>query len=114
MGKNVAVIKIPNDKSISRKHANFSLKTVDGDSAINFELNDESKYSSKIKVGTGTWRKIVEKFEHEKIDFSNEIIFEIQFGIFDAKFKIHGRPMKIRNPLGLVSAFSPLMLLSYL
>ena len=100
MGENVAVIKIPNDKSISRKHANFTL-TVEG-ATVKFTLNDESKYSSKIKVGNGPWQKVVEKFEHDQIHFGDGDICQIQFGIFEAKFKIYGRPMKIKNPLGTV------------
>ena len=65
-----------------------------------FKLEDESKYSSKIKRSSDAeWEKIIGEVEID-VDFE-AVHIELKFGIFDTQFKISGSVMKICNPLNL-------------
>ena len=69
-----------------------------------FKLEDESKYSSKIKRSSDSdWEKIIGEVEID-IDFQS-VHIELKFGIFDTHFKISGSVMKISNPLNLFVSF---------
>ena len=96
---NTTVIKIENDKSISRKHAKLEIK-LDGE-ALLFCLTDESKYSSKIKFGSSEWQKILsdDSSISRKMEFSPDFKAKVHFGVYDpGKFEIYGQPLKIVNP----------------
>ena len=65
-----------------------------------FKLEDESKYSSKIKRSSDAeWEKIIGEVEID-VDFE-AVHIELKFGIFDTQFKISGSVMRICNPLNL-------------
>lgn len=93
--EDTAIVRIENDKSISRKHAKMMIT-----SSGLFKLEDESKYSSKLKrAQNADWEKVVGQVELE-LDFAN-VHIELQFGLFQAHFTIKGTPMTIDNGLNL-------------
>ena len=114
------IIKIENDKSISRKHAQISIHCLSS-SEMEFILVDESKYSryfipirncldyytnyenknpSKFKFADEGWQKTVsdDKSIRKTFKVVDDFICQILFGVFDSKFTLSGNVLQIANP----------------
>lgn len=97
------IIKIENDKSISRKHAKIEIKTAKNN-RLEFILKDESKYSSKINIGGAGWQKVISgDSSSSSHNFGpNDLIkIEIHFGVFNSKFTLSGTGLSVANPCNL-------------
>ncbi|CAG5095247.1 Oidioi.mRNA.OKI2018_I69.XSR.g14100.t1.cds [Oikopleura dioica] len=100
-GENTTALVIKADKSISRKHAKIVISHDKVLKKIVVSIQDESKYSSKVRLNAeADWRKVISSDHSDKSSFNytEPIELGIVFGVYSTEFQITGKPLLFYCP----------------